>query len=407
MVINAKKQSIIALIYFLIAASLGILLRVFPVTNVEANYKYIVHTHSHIALLGWVYVALTATLFHLFIRKDAQKKYAPLFWCTQVTILGMLLSFPITGYALFSIIFSTLFLICSYWCYAFFRKHNNCKTENYSFKFINASLLFMVISSIGPWLLGIIMNTLGNNSHWYKNAIYFYLHFQYNGWFLLCLFGLFLAVLEKHKIKIKKSNLIRFYKLAIISCVLTLFLSFLWVKPNLIIYITAFIGAVLQVFMLFYFNKIVAAIKSDLSKKITPFSLQLLKVVYALFIFKILLQLLTAFPFFAELASQIKDFVIGYLHLIFLGIVSTSLFVFFNEFKLLKLSKIWIQIYLLGFLLSEIIIFYKGFCNWQQLSIIENYYLILVLVSALIPISIFGMLIINAKTIFSTPKEYH
>mgnify|MGYP000604442258 CR=1 FL=1 len=202
--IKSKNQVLIAILYFLLAASLGIILRLFPVTSVAATYKYIVHTHSHIALLGWVYVALTTLLFYAFINKDAQKKYFVLFWSTQITILGMLFSFPITGYALYSIIFSTLFLICSYWFYAFFRKHNNCKKENYSYKFINASLLFMIFSSIGPWALGIIMNTLGNTSHWYKNAIYFYLHFQYNGWFIFCLLGIFIFFLEKSNININK-----------------------------------------------------------------------------------------------------------------------------------------------------------------------------------------------------------
>ena len=120
--LSIKKQVLVSLFYFLIAASLGILLRLFPVTNINATYKYIVHTHSHIALLGWVYVSLTSLIYYLCIDKQAQKKYIILFWCTQITILGMLVSFPITGYALFSIIFSSLFLICSYWFFAFFQK---------------------------------------------------------------------------------------------------------------------------------------------------------------------------------------------------------------------------------------------------------------------------------------------
>jgi len=211
--IKIKIQSFIGLFYFLIAAFLGVLLRVFPVVNVNATYKYIVHTHSHIALLGWVYIALTTLIFHLFIKKEISKKYSILFWATQITILGMLLSFPITGYALFSIIFSSLFLICTYGFYAFFRKHNNCNKSNYSYKFINASLLFLIISSIGPWALGIIMNTLGNTSHLYKNAIYFYLHFQYNGWFIFCLLGLFIFLLEKYNLPINKNTLSSFYRL--------------------------------------------------------------------------------------------------------------------------------------------------------------------------------------------------
>ena len=400
--IKSKTQAFIALLYFLIAASLGIILRLFPVTNVSATYKFLVHTHSHIALLGWVYVALTSLIFHLFIKNDVKKKYNLLFWCTQITILGMLLSFPITGYALYSIIFSTLFLICTYWFYFFFKKHNNCKKDRYSYKFINASLLFLIISSIGPWAIGIIMNTLGYTSHWYKNAIYFYLHFQYNGWFIFCLLGLFFFFLKKHKIYVEKAFVSSFYKLMIVSCVLTVCLSFLWIKPPLEIYIIGFIGAIIQLIALFKFWQIINTIIKDLHKKLTPFTIRLLTFVYTLFAFKILLQFFTSIPYFAELTSQILDFVIGYLHLRFLGIVSLSLFVFLQEFGLIRLSKFWTRVYLVGFILSEILIFYKGFCNWQQLSIINNYYQILMLVSSLIPIAVLGIFIQNLKPIFST-----
>ncbi|QTE23190.1 hypothetical protein [Polaribacter cellanae] len=403
--ISIKKQVLIALFYFLIAGSLGVLLRLFPVANVNATYKYIVHTHSHVALLGWVYVGLTSLIYHLFIKREVQKKYSILCWCTQITILGMLVSFPITGYALFSIIFSTLFLICSYWFYFFFRKHNTCNKSNYSYKFINTSLLFMIISSIGPWSLGIIMNTLGSTSHWYKNAIYFYLHFQYNGWFIFALLGIFFFMLEKKKIYIHKKFITPFYKYLIISCILTLFLSFLWIKPNKFIYLLSGLGVVYQIVALVKLHLIFKNYKIFFIKKFTPSTYKLLQFIYLLFVFKIILQFLTAIPYFAILVSQITDFVIGYLHLTFLGIVSLCLFAFFNYFKLLEFSKIWVKIYLIGFILSEFLIFYKGFCNWQQLSIINNYYTILMLVSVLIPIGILGIFVSNLKPTFSTPKE--
>ncbi|MCI2228107.1 hypothetical protein MC378_02930 [Polaribacter sp. MSW13] len=403
--IKANKQSIIALLYFFVAASLGIILRLFPITNVKATYKYIVHTHSHIALLGWVYIALTTIIYHLFIPKKVQKKNAILFWCTQFTLLGMLISFPITGYALFSIIFSTLFLISTYWFFVLFKKHHHLNKDCYSYKFINASLLFLIISSIGPWALGIIMNTLGNTSHWYKNAIYFYLHFQYNGWFLFCLFGVFIFILERKKIKIHEKLFSSFYKLMVLSSCLTLFLSFLWTKPSTIIYIVAFLGAALQLVALFKFQQILIKIKSNLDEVLSAFSIRLLKFIFSLFILKIVLQLLSSIPYFAELASQIVDFVIGYLHLTFLGIVSLSLFVILQEFKLLKLSNFWVIIYLIGFILSETLIFYKGFCNWQQISIIGNYYFVLVSISALIPFGILGILIENFLLLFIINKK--
>ncbi|WP_298883954.1 hypothetical protein [uncultured Polaribacter sp.] len=403
--IKAKTQSIVALTYFIAASLLGIILRLFSTTSINANYKYIVHTHSHIALLGWVYIGLTTLIFHLLIKEEAKKKYSKLFIATQVTIIGMLISFPITGYALYSIIFSTLFLICSYWFFIFFRKNNSSNKESISFKFINTSLIFMVVSSIGPWALGGIMNTLGNSSHWYKNAIYFYLHFQYNGWFLFCLFGLFFYFLEKKGIQIHKDYTFPFYKYILISCILTVFLSFLWIKPPKLIYLLSTLGVVYQVIALIKLQLIINNYKKRILNVFTPFIVKLLKFVYLLFIAKVVLQFLTSIPYFSELTLQIKDFVIGYLHLIFLGITSISLLAFFYQYRLIQLSKKWTSIYLLGFILSEILIFYKGFCSWQQLSMIDNYFVILISVSTLMPIGILGIYFYNIKPTFSTLKE--
>ena len=403
--IKAKTQSFIALAYFLIASSLGIILRLFPVTNINANYKFIVHTHSHIALLGWVYIGLTSLIFHLFIKDEAKKKYSKLFIVTQITILGMLISFPITGYALFSIIFSTLFIICSYWFYIFYRKNNNFSKDGYAAKFINASLLFMIISSIGPWALGIIMNTLGNTSHWYKNAIYFYLHFQYNGWFIFCLLGLFFNILEKNAISIPKKVISDFFKLMIFSCILTVFLSFLWTEPPFIVYFLAIMGVFYQLFGFLKFYQILKDYKAIIKQKTSSFFFKITKFIFIFFTLKVAMQSITAIPYFAALSFQIKDFVIGYLHLVFLGVTSLSLFFFLHQNKLINVSRRFIIIYLAGFILSEIIIFYKGFCNWQQISILDNYYIILVFISALMPIGVLGIFVSNLRTTFSTLKK--
>jgi len=403
---SLKLYSSIGLVYLFIAAFLGIVLRLFPITNINATYKFIVHTHSHIALLGWVYIALTTIIYYIGIDKEKKRNYNIIFWCTQITIIGMLFTFPLIGYALYSIIFSTLFLICSYWFYLFFRKNYIFKKESISYKFISTSLLFMIISSIGPWALGYIMNTLGSTSHWYKNAIYFYLHFQYNGWFIFCLIGVFYYILEEKRIQFSLTKALLFYKLMLISCILTLFLSFLWIEPPTIFYLIGTFGALLQVLAIsLFYNQIKdnrLAIKKLFGKNLSKF----LSIIFAFYIFKLALQTLTSLPYFANLTTYILDFVIGYLHLTFLGVVTLSLFLFLGYYKLIKISTFWLKIYIIGFITSEILIFYKGLVTWQQLSLTENYFLYLMLCSALMPIGILGILTNNlfAKS-FSLPKS--
>lgn len=357
---STKSHIKIALFYLLVTAMLGLLLRLIPITNFTANYRFIVHTHSHIALLGWVYLALTSILFHIAIPIQKKKIYNKIFWCTQATIIGMLCSFPFIGYAVYSIIFSTLFILCSYWFYFFFKKNHHLNKDTISYKFINISILFMVVSSIGPWLLGIIMNTLGSTSHWYKNAIYFYLHFQYNGWFLFCLIGILFYILEKNKVNFSLNKSKQFYKYFSLSCLGTLLLSFLWIQPNSILFIIAIIAALTQIIAAFIFNGILKNISKKLKEIFGAFQYRILQFIFGLLFLKVGMQLVSGFPYFSEITYKYIDFVIGYLHLTFLGIITLSLFVFLGNLKLIKLPKIWTKIYLLGFLLSELLIFYKG-----------------------------------------------
>jgi len=402
---SIKLNSSIALLYLFIAASLGIILRLFPIANINATYRYIIHTHSHVALLGWVYVALTTIIYHFGIDKNKKKKYTIIFWSTQITIIGMLLTFPFIGYALYSIIFSTLFIICSYWFYFFFKKNHSFDTTKISYKFISTALLFMLFSSIGPWALGIIMNTLGATSHWYKNAIYFYLHFQYNGWFIFCLIGIFFFILEKKKIEFSESKATLFYRLLTLSCIFTLFLSFLWIKPTTIIYVFAAIGAILQLISFRLFYTLIKNLKNKLVSIFGKFNFKILQFILILFLIKISMQALSNLPYFSKITYTYLDFVIGYLHLTFLGIVTLTILVFLNNFKIILLPKIWIRIYLLGFITSEILIFYKGTCIWLQVNYLENYYLYLVIVSSFIPISILGIFSTTIFKNYSTLQE--
>ncbi|WP_425235714.1 hypothetical protein [Ulvibacterium sp.] len=98
-----------------------------------------------------------------------------------------------------------------------------------------------------------------------------------------------------------------------------------------------------------------------------------------------LLQLLTAFPYFA---ATILDFTIGYLHWTFLGVVTLSLFLFLDYLKLLQIYLKTHFLYLFGFFLTEILIFYKGIAAWQSFAVFENYYEILWAGSLLIPLSL-------------------
>lgn len=386
-----KNHIHIALGYFIVAAFLGVLLRSFYSFEIPINYKFIVHGHSHIALLGWVYMALTTLLYTLFLaHKDLVLKYRRIFWFTQITLMGMLVTFPFQGYALFSIIFSTLFLFASYWFFWFFRKYARPEIKKSgSYQCINAALWYMVISSLGPWVLGAVMKTLGAESIWYRLAIYFYLHFQYNGWMILALLGLLLYVFERQGIATPKRMFQRFFLSMNGGIILTYSLSTLWLRPSAIFYLLGGIGALLQLLALIV---LIRFIKDHLNDSgFTGFQLKILKIGASLLFLKMGLQIVSSVPYFANLASTILDFAIGYLHLTFLGVVTLGLFLFLDFFGLLKIPKTSLRLYVIGFVFTEGLIFYKGIAAWLHFGIFKGYFEGLALGSFLILISLVTM----------------
>ncbi|WP_438426472.1 hypothetical protein [Aquimarina macrocephali] len=399
--IKSKRNALMSLAFFLLAAALGVFLRFLYVFDISVDYRYIVHAHSHIALLGWVYIGLTTLLYKLYLGKcNVDKRYRIIFWFTQFTLLGMLFCFPFQGYALFSITFSTLFLFASYWFTWFFIKNIPEKFKNAkSYKCIKIALWYMVISSIGPWALGAIMSTLGTDSIWYRLAIYFYLHFQYNGWMILALFGLLIFILEHQEVRISNRDFSNFSRTINLGIILSFFLSVLWTRPASIYYILGGVGGLLQFIAFLIFIRLLIKSRTVLNNIFSGFQKKLLKTIGILILIKFLLQLISAFPYFANLATTIVDFTIGYLHWTFLGVVSISLFLFFEYFKLIKIPKKGYYIYLLGFALTEVLIFYKGAVIWLDFTFFEHYFITLSIASVVVLIGVSSLFITNLRSI--------
>lgn len=381
---------------------MGLLLRFFFVTPIPLNYKFILHAHSHTALLGWIYLGLTTLIYKLFLSEAQKPKlYKRIFYFTNFCIMGMLVTFPIQGYALFSIIFSTLFLFASYWFSWFAIKYIPKPFKNrFSWKLIKTSLLYLVLSSLGPWAIGGVMATLGSESIWYKTSIYFYLHFQYNGWFILALLGFVFHFFEEKGIVFNPQKLKSFFLLLNFGVLFTVFLSVLWFVPPIIFYIFGILGAVVQ---LLAFQELYFLLKEHfplLKKSLSKQAFLLLKIAGGLMITKILMQLISAVPYFANLAFQLKDFVIGYLHLVFLGIVITTLLAFLEYFKLIQLPKSFIPIFLMAFITTELLIFYKAIAFWIGLPFFQDYFIWLTILSCLFPIAVGILFFKNLKRLY-------
>ena len=119
---SMKAQIRISLIFLTLAACMGLILRLMQSGFPFMNYKYLLHTHSHVALIGWVYNGAFIIISNL-LQLQNNKGFKRLFWITQLSIIGMLLSFPFQGYGAISIAFSTLYVFCSYYLVILIFKH--------------------------------------------------------------------------------------------------------------------------------------------------------------------------------------------------------------------------------------------------------------------------------------------
>src|SRR5699024_8371779 len=112
--------------------------------------------------------------------------------------------------------------------------------------FINAALIELVITTIGPISLGYISATGLKTSYLFDLVIYFYLHFIYNSSIFLILIVFFTIILSKRKISIQQPVLIMGFWIYIIALLPSFFASVLWVEHGNLIYILALIGTVGQ-----------------------------------------------------------------------------------------------------------------------------------------------------------------
>ena len=142
-------------------------------------------------MLGWIYMIVFVLIIRFFIPKEKRQKpiYNRLFWLTEFSVIGMMIAFPIQGYALFSIVFSTMHILLSYvFCRLVWK--DSLRDKSPSQRLVLVSILFMILSTFGVWCLGPAVSTLGKQSAFYQIAIQFFLHFQFNGWFILAILSL-------------------------------------------------------------------------------------------------------------------------------------------------------------------------------------------------------------------------
>jgi len=386
-----------SLVNFLLTASIGVLLRFNTISPIsEFAERYWIHAHSHIGFLGWVFTALVIMGFALLLPKNAKinRRLYRLMIYAQIAILGMLVAFPFMGYAAPSIIFSTFHLILSVVFVLVFFK--NASRMEWSVKFMKAGLIFMLISSLGPLALGPIIVGGFRDTNWYDMAIYYYLHFQYNGWFTLAVFGLFIKLMEQSGVRINERYVKLLYRLLVIGTIMTLSLSALGFGNATYAQIIGVIGAVLQLVAGFILLKMVF-VRSDLQKiLVNKWVSWFFGIALFSWLAKIMMQFLSAIPSITEYVYLSRDIIMTYLHLSFLGFTSCFMIGLLILKKHLsvesRICRVGYMLFLIGVISMELTIGLRSIPQYLNIELYQSINVLLFAEAFILFISIFIIL---------------
>ena len=338
------------------------------------NQKYILHSHSHFAFSGWITQSLMVLLIYYLSSKIGEQvfeKYRPVLYANLICSYGMLISFIIQGYGLLSISFSTLsILVTSVFTIYFWADLKWIKKKATSILWFKAALVFGIISSIGALSLSYLMANKTTDQNWYLASIYFFLHFQYNGWFLFAGMGLLTDKLEFLIHEQKKLNAI-FY-LFFFACIPAYFLSILWIPFNVIIYQILILAVILQLIAWALMLNIFFKNSRAISKKFSSQGKSILILSAIAFTIKLLLQSGSIHPALSQLSYGFRPIIIGYLHLVLLGVTSIFIIGYIISFKLIITNKLAIKgiiVFIAGIIINELLLMTQGVAALSYIAI--------------------------------------
>ena len=375
MVLNIKFWLKISLINLCIVAVLGVLMRYkigfeFPFLD----QKKLQHSHSHFAFSGWLAHTLMVLMVYYIQTKIADfagNKYKKIIVANLICSYGMLLFFIYQGYGLISIVFSTAsILVAYYFAYLFLKDLKLLDSALLSINWFKAALFFNIISSLGTFYLAYMMAIKNVVQDLYLSSIYYYLHFQYNGWFFFACMGLLFGFLNLRKSEHPFYE--RSFQLFAVACIPAYFLSILWIDLPIWLFVITVIAAFIQLYSWFKFLFVLIKTRHNSPENFSPLLRYILLFVGFALSIKLILQLGSTVPAISQLAFGFRPIVIAYLHLVLLAIITLFLLFFIYANHLIYINKkikYGILLFSTGVFLNEIVLGIQGLASLNYTTI--------------------------------------
>jgi hypothetical protein len=362
--------------------------------------KNLLHAHSHFAFSAWISHAIYSGLAIIIapvIDKIRLRKYHYIIIANLVCSFGMLIAFTIQGYKAVSIIFSSLTIVVSvFYALMYLKDSKLLPADHPSRPWSKAALLLNVFSAIGPFMLAYLMSQHNYNHSLTLGSIYLFLHFQYNGWFFFGVMAIVTALLPKEFPDIKP-----YFKPFIYTIIPTYFLSILWAKLPMWIYILTVIATMIQLVAWYALLRkcLPAALRLDSKSLPGWIKLFFYSAVIAMTL-KFTLQAVSVIPSLSQFVYGFRSIVIAYLHLVSLGIYSLFIlgFAFYKDYlRITPLARIGTIGFFCGALLNELTLALQGATSMTYTPI--PHINIMLLIAALILFSSAITLVISQQLV--------
>ncbi len=399
---SARNWFMIALMDLFLAAIIGALLRGMFLWEIPfVRFRPWLHAHSHVAMLGWVFIGIVVAMLHDGGRGEISPAARKLLVGLQAVVLVMLVAFPIQGYGVVSITASSIHLLLGYAILRVLWRRSEPWPRGGSRTLTRWSIILFIASTAGVWAIGPIIGT-GNQSHEiYYWAIQWFLHFQFNGWFWFAAMAIGVRWAERQGFDLRLDRLT--LALWIISAILTYALAIAWSEPLPTVFATVTIGVLLQLWAAIRTLRILLRLREQAADRFPLWSKVLIGISLLSMAMKVLVQVAVAVPDVAMIGLTLRHFVIGFIHMNTLATMTTLLLAYALVQKWWDLSNMAVRtgltLLICGIVGSEVLLFLQGTFFWAGLGLMPGHYLHLLIVSILMPVGISILLISRKKNV--------
>ncbi|OYZ02700.1 MAG: hypothetical protein B7Y37_02665 [Sphingobacteriia bacterium 28-36-52] len=365
---NVTRLLKIAMLNLVLVALIGVLMRY----KIGFEFTWVNQKNLQLAHSGFAFSGVISFLLMIFIV-DSLKKILDekqLDYFSSIIYLNLLFAYTtcilffLTGYGVWSVLSQLVGLIVGgLFIYSLLRVLPQYKQYHIVNWYKAAGIFYLLSLLANIWLLYMFVSGK-KTQHTYLAATYWFLHFQYNGWFFFGCMGLFFNWLFTKDLLTNFNQ--RTFWLFAASCFPAYGLSVLWLELPLWVYIIIVVSAFMQLIGVIQLTKLI------LSKPIINLIKQNKTVLMLFFIslgallVKVFLQGGSTIPFISKLAFGFRPIVIAYLHLVLLAFTSLFLigYIYLNDyFSFSKRNFLATKLFALFVVLNEIVLGIQGIAS--------------------------------------------